>query len=137
AENLSDIDSRLGEIFRNLKRRDILYLAILFHDAGKAVKVEGHSDIGAEIARDFLRRINFDAVDDVCFLVKNHLLMEQVAFRRNFYEPETLYLFASNFESKEQLDMLYILTYADLSAVNPEVWTSWKSQLLEELYLFA
>ncbi|MFN3135092.1 MAG: [protein-PII] uridylyltransferase [Candidatus Kryptonium sp.] len=137
AENLSDTDSRLGEIFRNLRRRDILYLSILFHDAGKAVKVEGHSDIGAEIARDFLRQINFDAIDDVCFLVKNHLLMEQVAFRRNFYEPETLYLFASNFEREEQLDMLYILTYADLSAVNPEVWTSWKSQLLDELYLFA
>ncbi|CUS91266.1 HD domain-containing protein, partial [Candidatus Kryptonium thompsonii] len=137
AERLGDADSRLGEIFRNLERRDILYLAILFHDAGKAVKVEGHSDIGAELARDFLMRINFDAVDDVCFLVKNHLLMEQVAFRRNFYEPETLYHFASNFKTKEQLDMLYILTYADLSAVNPEVWTSWKSQLLEELYLFA
>ncbi len=137
AEKLGDADSRLGEIFRNIGRRDILYLAILFHDAGKAVKVEGHSDIGAELARDFLMQINFDAVDDVCFLVKNHLLMEQVAFRRNFYEPETLYHFASNFKTKEQLDMLYILTYADLSAVNPEVWTSWKSQLLEELYLFA
>lgn len=137
AENLIDAKSGLGEIFRNLERRDILYFAILFHDVGKAVKVEGHSDIGAEIARNFLTRINFDAVDDVCFLVRNHLLMEQTAFRRNFYEPETLYIFASKFETGEQLDMLYILTYADLSAVNPEVWTSWKAQLLEELYLFA
>jgi len=135
AEKLFLDDSNLGEIFRNIKRRDVLYLGILFHDAGKAVKIEGHAEIGAEIARDFLSRINFDAVEDVCFLVRNHLLMEQVAFRRNFYEPETLHSFASNFKSKEQLDMLYILTYADLSAVNPDVWTSWKAQLLEELYL--
>lgn len=134
AENLTDDDSNLGDIFRNLQRRDILYLAILFHDSGKAIKVEGHSKIGAEMARNFLQKIKFDAIDDVCFLVENHLLMEQTAFRRNFYEPETLFNFASKFYKSDLLDMLYILTYADLSAVNPEVWTSWKAQLLEELY---
>ncbi len=137
AESLYDDGSRLGEVFRSLTRKDILYLAILFHDSGKAIKIDGHSEIGAKLAKNFLERINYDAVDDVCFLVKNHLLMEQVAFRRNFYDPETLLSFVSNFERGEQIDMLYVLTYADLSAVNPETWTSWKAQLLEELYLFA
>lgn len=135
AEKLLTNNSSLGEIFRNIKRKDVLYLGILFHDVGKAIKIENHAEVGAEIAKNFLTRINFDAVENVCFLVRNHLLMEQMAFRRNFYEPETLYSFASNFKSKEQLDMLYILTYADLSAVNPDAWTSWKAQLLEELYL--
>jgi len=137
AEMLEEESSKLGDVFRSLKRKDVLYLAILFHDSGKAVKVDGHSETGSEIARNFLRRINYDAIDDVCFLVENHLLMEQVAFRRNFYDPETLFSFASNFKSKDQIDMLYVLTYADLSAVNPAVWTSWKAQLLEELYLIA
>ncbi len=136
-ESLYSENSRLGYVFRNLRRKDILYLAILFHDSGKAIKVEGHSKIGAELAKNFLERINYDAIDEVCFLVENHLLMEQVAFRRNFYEPETLLSFASNFERGEQIDMLYVLTYADLSAVNPEMWTSWKAQLFEELYMLA
>lgn len=61
--------------------------------------------------------------------------MEQIAFRRNIYESETIIEFASRFNQLQQLDMLYLLTYADLSAVNPKIWTDWKSQLLQELYL--
>ena len=60
--------------------------------------------------------------------------MEQVAFRRNLNDPETLNNFASRFNSTKELDLLYLVTYADLSAVNPAVWTSWKSDLLSELY---
>jgi len=60
--------------------------------------------------------------------------MEQVAFRRNLNDPETLNNFTSKFNSIGDLDLLYLVTYADLSAVNPAVWTSWKSELLAELY---
>jgi [protein-PII] uridylyltransferase len=70
----------------------------------------------------------------VSSLVMNHLVMEQTAFRRNLNDPETLNNFTSRFNSIEELDQLYLLTYADLSAVNPVVWTSWKSELLAELY---
>ena len=48
--------------------------------------------------------------------------------------PETLNNFTSKFKSVQELDYLYLITYADLSAVNPAVWTSWKSELLAELY---
>jgi [protein-PII] uridylyltransferase len=61
-------------------------------------------------------------------------MMEQVAFRRNLNDAETLNNFTSKFNSLEELDLLYLLTYADLSAVNSAVWTSWKSELLSELY---
>ena len=60
--------------------------------------------------------------------------MEQVAFRRNLNDAETLNNFTSKFKSVQELDYLYLVTYADLSAVNPAVWTSWKSELLAELY---
>jgi [protein-PII] uridylyltransferase len=62
-------------------------------------------------------------------------MMEQVAFRRNLSDPETLNNFSSKFSSLQNLNYLYLITYADLSAVNPAVWTSWKSELLSELYL--
>ena len=60
--------------------------------------------------------------------------MEQIAFRRNIGNPETVYDFTRIFANAEQLKMLYLLTYADLSAVNPGVWTKWKGQLLHDLY---
>ncbi|HEX3074379.1 MAG TPA: [protein-PII] uridylyltransferase, partial [Ignavibacteriales bacterium] len=73
-------------------------------------------------------------VDIVRFLVNKHLMMEQTAFRRNLNDPATLKNFASNFDSIIKLDLLYLLTYADLSAVNPMIWTQWKADLLHELY---
>jgi [protein-PII] uridylyltransferase len=76
-----------------------------------------------------------EEIEQVTFLVKNHLMMEQVAFRRNLSDPETLNNFTAKFSSIQNLDYLYLVTYADLSAVSPAVWTSWKSELLSELYL--
>jgi [protein-PII] uridylyltransferase len=73
-------------------------------------------------------------MDDVLFLVRNHLLMEQIAFRRNLGDPQTIIDFASRVHGTQQLDLLYLLTYADLSAVNKNVWTDWKAMLLHELY---
>ena len=60
--------------------------------------------------------------------------MEQIAFRRNLNDPSTLNGFASIFQSLDALDLLYLVTYADLSAVSPAIWTEWKSDLLYELY---
>jgi [protein-PII] uridylyltransferase len=70
----------------------------------------------------------------VQFLVKYHLEMEQVAFRRDLNDPSTLDNFISIFPSIKSLDYLYLLSFADLSAVNPHVWTQWKAELLHELY---
>ena len=60
--------------------------------------------------------------------------MEQVAFRRNLSDPQTIIDFASKFSTTHRLDLLYLLTYVDLSAVNKNVWTDWKGMLLFELY---
>jgi [protein-PII] uridylyltransferase len=60
--------------------------------------------------------------------------MEQVAFRRNLNDVQTIVDFAQTFDRIEQLDYLYILTHADLSAVNRNVLTDWKERLLQDLY---
>ncbi|MBX2974633.1 MAG: HD domain-containing protein [Ignavibacteriaceae bacterium] len=135
-EKLSNDTSQLGKIFNNLRRRDLLYLALLLHDIAKPINISGHEIIGSEMAEQILNRLGYtdEEVELVTFLVKNHLLMEQVAFRRNLNDPETLNNFITKFTSKDQLDLLYLLTFADLSAVNPALWTSWKHDLLNELY---
>ncbi len=136
-EMLEKDTSPLGKIYNNLKNREILHLALLFHDIAKPINISGHEIIGAEMASSIMIKLGYsdDEIEHVTFLVRNHLVMEQVAFRRNLNDPETLNNFTSRFNSVGDLELLYLVTYADLSAVNPAVWTSWKSDLLSELYM--
>ncbi len=137
-ENLESIGERdpiLGDLLGSVVRPDALYLGVIFHDIAKPISIGKHEIVGVDVAEKALSRIGFnDIIDDVGFLVRYHLQMEQIAFRRNIGDPETVYAFSRIFANAEQLKMLYLLTYADLSAVNPGVWTKWKSQLLNELY---
>lgn len=135
AEALRDRQGILREVFRSLRRKDMLYAALFLHDIGKPRGVADHEVTGVEISRSVLRRLGLEEmVPDVSFLVRNHLVMEQTAFRRNAHDPETLKEFAARFSRAEQLDYLYVLTYADLSALNANVWTNWKAAMLQELY---
>ncbi len=134
-ENVAESDSALAVLLDTVARRDTLYLGILFHDIAKPISIGKHEVLGVEVAEKALSRIGFeDIIEDVAFLVRNHLKMEQIAFRRNIGDPETVYTFTRIFANAEQLKMLYLLTFADLSAVNPTVWTKWKAQLLNELF---
>jgi len=136
AERLQHSDSILGNTFRSLPNREILYLAILFHDIAKPIGVQGHEITGVDVWKQVQQRTGItDANDDVAFLIRHHLAMEQVAFRRNIDDPATIREFAALFTRPEQLDLLFILTYSDLSAVNKNVWSQWKEMLLQDLYL--
>ena len=135
-EKLENQTNSLGKIFNKISDKEILYLALIFHDIAKPINLAGHEIIGAEMASSVMHRLGYseDEISQVSFLVRSHLIMEQTAFRRNLIDPETLNNFASLFNSVKELELLYLLTYADLSAVNPAVWTNWKSELLAELY---
>jgi [protein-PII] uridylyltransferase len=135
AEALEHSSSSFGTVFRSLPRRDTLYLACLLHDIAKPSHIGKHEIKGIFIAKRVLQRLLCDdLIEDVSFLIRHHLLMEQVAFRRNLNDPQTIEDFARTFSRIEQLDYLYVLTYADLSAVNKNVWTEWKELLLLDLY---
>jgi [protein-PII] uridylyltransferase len=135
-EKLVNENSQLGKIFNSLKDKEKLFIGLLLHDIAKPINIKGHEILGAELAASIMYRMGYsdDEINTVSFLVYNHLVMEQTAFRRNLNDPETLNNFTSRFTSIEELEQLYLLTYADLSAVNPVVWTNWKSELLAELY---
>jgi [protein-PII] uridylyltransferase len=135
AERLRESTGVLREVFRLFRRKETLYCAILLHDIAKPDGVADHELTGVAVAEGVLRRLGMEeAMADVGFLIRNHLVMEQVAFRRNIHDPATIAEFASRFARPDQLDALYLLTYADLSAVNRNVWTEWKAIILQELY---
>jgi [protein-PII] uridylyltransferase len=135
-ENLTMQDNNIAKLFKSLPSHDLLYLAVILHDIGKPISISGHEIIGAEIAASIMQSLGYGQSEIllVQFLVRNHLLMEQTAFRRDLKDPVTLDNFISIFPSIKALDHLYLLSYADLSAVNPQVWTQWKADLLYELY---
>jgi [protein-PII] uridylyltransferase len=126
------------EIIKRIQSRAVLYSAVLLHDMAKGLPGD-HSDVGAEIARSLCPRLGMSQADTqaVAWLVKNHLLMSDIAQRRDISDPQTVRDFVAQVQSPEMLRLILILTVADIKAVGPGVWNGWKGQLLRELYYAA
>ena len=120
---------------RLVKRPHVLAVATLFHDVGKGRKGD-HVAVGARLVAGIARRLGFSQRDtaDIVFLVRSHLSMGVLAFRRDVRDPGLIERFAQVLRSHEMLAMLYLLTFADLRSVGPHVWSDWKGGLLDELY---
>lgn len=129
----------LSRVFREVPRPELLYLALLLHDAGKAARGEDHSVVGAEMARNLLTRLGLPEahIAVVEQLVLKHLNMSHIAQRRDLGDESMVQEFAESLEGPDTLRMLYLLTYADLSAVTRTAWTAWKGNLLWELFVKA
>ncbi len=135
AEALLRNEGILGKTYRDIKRKDILHLAMLLHDIGKGQGGD-HSAIGAEIAQAVARRIGYEDHDTrlLVFLVHQHLMMSHIAFRRDLTDEKVLLRFARTVANPETLKIFFVLTYADISGVGPGTWTEWKEELLTDLY---
>jgi len=125
----------LKTLFNQFKRRDLLYLAVLLHDIGKS-KRQNHIVCGVEKSRKLLRRLDLPEEEQrfLLFLVEHHQDMVILYRRRDLDDYQMIAGFASLFPSMEWLQALYLLSYADLSAVAREVWSEWQGALLWELY---
>lgn len=123
-------------IFQETPHRELLYLAALIHDAGKPVPEKDHSEAGAELAERVGRRfyLSEDAIADLVFLVRHHLLMAETSRLRDLNLDETIRDFIQVVETIDRLNMLYLLTYADTHAVGSGVWTEVKAAFLRELH---
>jgi len=113
----------------------IVKVSTLFHDTGKGRK-QDHSEVGAKLILPFLRQIDMsqEMQERAVVLVKHHILMSNVAFKENIYNEKTLYKFMSKVGDVKNLNMLYILTYADINGVGGETYNSFNSKLLGDLY---
>ena len=137
-ESLGKQPGTLGEVYREIREKDLLHLAVLLHDVGKGLP-EDHSEVGRKIARDVSVRLGLDAQESrtLEFLVYEHLLMANTAFRRDPHDEKVRLTFCRAVESPERLKQLLLLTAADIAAVGPDMLTKWKEALLIELYLLA
>ncbi len=126
----------LRDAFKGLKKRWLLTLAVLLHDLGKAYRAE-HERLGVDVAEKVLARLGVigEDRDRVLFLIREHLLMSGLSQRRELNDRKVIAQFSRMVGDRENLAMLYLLTYADIAAVNPTAWTQWKASLLQDLYL--
>ena len=125
----------LAGIMKNIKEREILFMALLFHDIGKAAG-RRHEEEGYKRLKNIVERFNMDIEkrQRIEFLVRNHILMSVFALKREIDDAEVIAQFADAAGDEESLRALCLMTYADMSAVNPDFRTEWKAYLLKELY---
>jgi [protein-PII] uridylyltransferase len=126
----------LTKTAESLLSRHVLYLACLFHDMGKG-EGKDHAEKGAAMIPKIAKRMGLNATEteQLEFLVKNHLLMSHFSQRRDIHDYSLIVRFAKAVKTLETLSLIYLLTFADIKSVGPDVWTNWKGMLLKELFI--
>lgn len=125
----------LTSVAENIAKPELMVLAVLFHDIGKG-EGQDHSNKGAEMIPKIARRLYLTKEDSqrLAFLVRHHLDMAHISQRRDLNDIRLIQDFANTMGMSENLNMLFLLTFADLRAVGPDVWSEWKGHLLQDLY---
>ena len=115
--------------------RKVLYVALLLHDIAKG-RPEDHSILGAQMMRKIAPRLGLkpDEVDTVEWLVRYHLLMSDMAQKRDIADPRTVRDFAKLVKTVKRLDLLCVLTVCDIRGVGPNTWNNWKAVLIRALH---
>ena len=137
ARKTDGIDRRFAELLAEVRAPEIVCLALLYHDLGKAVKGKPHAQSSAEMANAGMQRLGLDDEIErktVDHLIRDHLAMSTVMTKQDLGEPSVLEAFKERVGTLERLNMLTVMTYADMVAVNPSAALQWRKQLLWRLH---
>jgi len=128
----------LTEVVRELPQPEILTMGMLFHDIGKGW-ADNHPARGARMMQPLGVRLGLheDETAATEFLVREHLTMSHLAQHRDVDDDRLVVDFCRTCGSVENLQRLYVLTYADMRSVAPGVWNNWRGTLVTELYVRA
>lgn len=122
-------------LLNEISARHVMYLAIFCHDIAKG-RGGSHHLKGVEIGMKLAKRFGFSKQESkqLAWLIEYHQHMSMIAFKRDLDDAKTIQDFADIVPSLEMLKILYAMTVADIHAVAPNIWNSWKGDLLETLY---
>ena len=131
-----DFDSGTVHVAREFGDRDEVLLAAFLHDIGKGHGGD-HSEVGALIAERFAARADLPTELGLRLVntVRMHLLLPNVATRRDIADPAVIEETARRIGDARTLRLLYLLSVADARASGPNVWSQWKAQLMRAFYL--
>jgi [protein-PII] uridylyltransferase len=125
----------LSQEIQDVDRPVALYLATLLHDIGKPLG-RNHSARGAVVAPVIAARLGLDPADckRIEFMVREHLVMGHTSQRRDLEDPALIAHFARLCGDQEGLRELFLLTFVDIVSTAPGNLTSWKDELLCDLF---
>jgi [protein-PII] uridylyltransferase len=134
-EEFKDEFPLCSEIFYQLPKPELLYIAGIYHDIAKG-RGGDHSVLGVVDATAFCQRHSLSAHDTdlICFLVRQHLAMSATAQKKDLEDPDVIRKFAELVQTTDRLNYLYLLTVADIRATNNNLWNGWRDSLLKQLY---
>ena len=126
---------RAAALTRTVKRPDLLLVGALFHDIGKGFANKDHSEYGEELILPLAKRIGFDEEDCniLGLMVREHLLLSEVATRRDLDDPATIALVNERVKDPDSLQLLHALSIADGQATGRTAWSDWKASLVSTL----
>lgn len=114
----------------------LVKLAALFHDCGKG-RGKDHHIVGQNLFKKFAQSLHLseENIHTVSTLIRYHNMMTKVATTEDIYSQNTILAFSGIVQTKELLELLFIMTYADINSVDSKLYKSSTASLLKELYL--
>lgn len=121
-----------AQIFQDLERPFLLYLALLLHDVGKADGHGHHAEVSSQLAARVAKRLGLDgaATHNLRLVIENHLVMVNTSQRRDLDDPAVIRAFANQVQNAETLVLLTLHTFADSLATSDKLWNGFKDSLL-------
>ena len=122
------------EIYSRINLKFALHVALLFHDIGKKGP-KSHSIYGKELTEKIFKRLPLRVEDQemVLWLIENHLLMSDIAFKNDPQDPDVIASFTSIANTPEKINSLFLFTLCDIAAVGPNILNEWRTSLLRSL----
>ena len=122
------------EIYSRLSLKTALHVALIFHDIGKKGP-KSHSIYGKELTEKIFKRLPLreDDQEMVLWLIENHLLMSDIAFKNDPQDPDVIASFTSIANTSEKINSLFLFTLCDIAAVGPNILNEWRISLLRSL----
>jgi [protein-PII] uridylyltransferase len=123
-----------SSLTRRVARPDLLLVGALLHDIGKA-RGRDHTSAGVELVGALAPDLGFNRPDTriLVDLVRWHLLLAQMATRRDIDDPSTARAVAERVPDPQTLELLHMLAIADAHATGPTVSSEWRLSLIDSL----
>ncbi|MBI2688101.1 MAG: hypothetical protein HYX27_17475 [Acidobacteria bacterium] len=127
---------RFSELLTEVDSLPLLVFAILLHDIGKSIDGPTHAAESARLGEGMMARMEMPEEERpfVRFLVEQHLALSSVMNARDLDDPATAKDLAARAGTVENLRYLALMTYADISGVNPTAMTPWRLEQLWRVY---
>ncbi len=132
--HLMEAAAEASRLVGQVERPDLLLVGALFHDIGKGYPGD-HTVVGVDLLTTIAARMGYegDDVDLLVAMVEHHLLLPDVATRRDLDDNGTIRQVADAVGGTVLLGLLGALTEADSIATGPSAWSNWKAGLVREL----